>query len=148
MFRMVSWLPTALLAGLLILFAGCGQRYTEKGLEFRDWYVVKPVVTGSGSVAYGAIRNKSGAAVTLTGADFACAASTSLHETIVTGDRVRMTPLPAMEIQDGAKLAFEPGHKHVMLGALKPETAETCEATFLFGATTAKFKMPVKPREK
>lgn len=143
--RMVSVLIFALIAG----FTSCGgQRHTEQGLDFRDWFVVKPVATGTGSVAYGVIRNKSGTPKNLTGADFACAASTALHETIVAGDRVRMMPLPATEIPDGASLAFEPGHKHVMLGVLKPETTETCDATFLFGATAVKFKMPVKPREK
>ncbi len=151
MSRLTLLCPGALAAGFLVLFLGTacrGQKHTEQGLEFRGWFVVKPVVAGAGSVAYGEIRNKSGAAKTLTGADFSCAASTTLHETIVTGDRVSMVPLPATEIPDGALLAFEPGHKHVMLGALKPEAQEFCEAKLVFGATAVSFKVPIKPREK
>lgn len=133
-----------------ILAAGAcgGQKHSEGGLEFRNWYVVKPIVAGSGSVAYGNIRNKSGLVKTLTAADFACAASTALHETRVIGDRASMSPLSPVEIADGATVDFEPGHKHIMLGPIKAEATESCDVSFTLSGAAIRFKIPVKPREK
>lgn len=138
-----------LCALFIVAFILCcgGQKHKEKGLEFRDWFVVKPVAGATGSVAYGRIKNTSAERMILTRAEFDCAGSTALHETIAADGRARMVPLGDIGIEPGATVVFEPGHKHVMLMGLK-ETGENCTASFSLSQTTVRFGVPVKAREK
>lgn len=128
---------------------GCNrQKHSENGLEFRDWIIVKPVVAGAGTVAYGSIRNTSATPRTLQKVELACAESAELHETLTTGDRARMTPLGTPVIAAGETLVFEPGHKHIMVMRSKPDMGEKCDAVFTFDTTAARFAIPVRDREK
>lgn len=127
---------------------GCNrQKHSENGLEFRDWIVVKPVVAGAGTVAYGTIRNTSATARTLQKIELACAESAELHETVTTGDRARMQPLGTPAIAPGETLFFSPGAKHIMVMRTQKEIGEACNAVFTFDKTTARFAIPVRPRE-
>lgn len=145
--RALNMARVSLLLLLLLLVACGGQKHKEKGLEFRDWYVVKPVAGASNSVAYGTIRNTSPERVILARADFSCATDTALHETITSAGRARMLPLGEVGIDPGATVVFEPGHKHVMLTGLK-DTGEQCPTVFSFSLGKIQFSMPLKVREK
>ncbi len=124
------------------------QKHDENGLEFRDWLVVKPIVSGSGTVAYGSIRNTSATPQTLRKAEFACAASAELHETLTDGGRARMVSLGTPAIAPGETLLFEPGRKHIMVMRTAPDIGEKCAAVFTFDAATVRFAVPVREREK
>lgn len=127
---------------------GCSrQKHSENGLEFRDWIIVKPVVAGAGTVAYGTIRNTSATLRTLQKVELACAESAELHETVTTGDRARMLPLGTPGIAAGETLIFAPGAKHIMVMRTQKEIGDTCNAVFTFDTATARFAMPVRPRE-
>ncbi len=129
--------------------AACSrQKHIENGLEFRDWILVKPRIAGSGTVAYGSIRNTSASARLLKDVELACAESAELHETLTDGGRARMAPLGAPTIAAGETLVFEPGHKHIMVMRSKPDIGEKCDAVFTFDTATARFAMPVREREK
>lgn len=141
-------MPRLLKALPLAFMLSCGgQKHVEKGLEFRNWFVVKPVAGATGSVAYGQIKNTSAERMTLAKADFNCAGSTELHETVTADGRARMVPLGEIGLDPGGSVIFEPGHKHIMLMRLK-ETGENCAAVFTFSQTTVQFNVPVKAREK
>lgn len=134
---------------LTTLFAACAkQKHREGNLLLKDWYVVKPVAAGLGSVAYGTITNEGISPQILKQAAFGCAASADLHETIESGGRMRMQALPAITISAGETAVFEPGHKHVMLGQLKFPADEKCEAVLTFESGPVRFPVPVKEREK
>lgn len=136
-----------ILAGALLLGACTQQKHREAGLLFRDWYVVRPVVAGTGSVAYGTITNEGAALQTLQKAVFSCAGGTDLHETLTDGGRARMVPLAAIKLMPGETLVFEPGHKHVMLQKLEMQT-DSCEAIFSFDAVNVKLLIPLRDRQK
>lgn len=136
------------IVGSVALTACSRQKHVENGLEFRDWLVVKPIVAGSGTVAYGSIRNTSASPRTLKKVEFTCAESAELHETLTDGGRARMVPLGTPAVAPRETLLFEPGHKHIMVMHTKPDLAKTCDAVFTFDATTARFAMPVRDREK
>lgn len=147
MFRIRALKTTGFI--FLLSIAACGrQKHIENGLEFRDWLVVKPIVAGSGTVAYGSIRNTSATPQTLRKVDLACAESAELHETQTDGGRARMVPLGTPVIAPGESLLFEPGRKHIMVMRTKPDIGEKCTAVFTFDATTARFAVPVREREK
>lgn len=133
---------------ILTLFGCSRQKHWESNLLFRDWYVVKPVAAGLGSVAYGTITNEGISPQILKQAAFGCAASAELHETIETSGRMRMQALPAITLAPGETVVFEPGHKHVMLGQLKVPGDEKCEATLTFEAVSIRFTVPVRERKK
>jgi copper(I)-binding protein len=134
--------------GLFSLVACGSQKHREAGLLFKDWYVVKPLAAGSGSVAYGTITNESTAPQTLKKADFSCAAAAELHETITDGNRARMVPLPSLTLAAGETAVFEPGHKHAMLEKLTLPADEKCGATFTFETTSVRFSIPIRERKK
>lgn len=136
------------IAGAAALTACSRQKHDENGLEFRDWLVVKPIVAGSGTVAYGSIRNTSATPQTLRKVELACAESAELHETLTDGGRARMVPLGTPAIAAGETLLFEPGRKHIMVMRTAPDIGEKCAAVFTFDATTARFTVPVRDREK
>lgn len=133
---------------VLLLFSCTGQKHREGGLLFKDWFVVRPVVAGGGSVAYGSIKNESGTVQLLKKAEFSCAGVTELHETITTGDRVRMDSLSTVPIEPGAVVHFEPGHKHVMLPKLTLPADGKCSAIFTFESAAVRFLIPVRERTK
>lgn len=124
------------------------QKHVENGLEFRDWLVVRPIVPGGGTVAYGSIRNTSALPRTLSKVEFSCAESSDLHETLTDGGRARMVPLGRPVIGPGETLLFEPGHKHVMVMGTKADLGKTCDAVFTLEAISARFGVPVREREK
>lgn|GEM_PF-2703026 len=132
----------------IFLLLACGrQKHSENGLEFRDWLVVKPVVAGAGTVAYGTIRNTSATPRTLQKVELACAESAELHETVTTGDRARMLSLGTPVIAPGETLVFAPGAKHIMVMRTQKDVGETCNAVFTVDASAARFAIPVRPRE-
>lgn len=136
---------------LLLIFTvtGCSrQKHREGNLLFKDWYVVKPVAAGLGSVAYGTIANEGISPQILRQAAFGCAASADLHETVEAAGRMRMQALPAITLAPGETTVFEPGHKHIMLGQLNIPADEKCEAVFTFESGTARFAVPVRERRK
>lgn len=131
------------------LFLGCSsQKYRERHLLFKNWYVVKPLAAGLGSVAYGTITNEGISPQILKQAAFGCAASADLHETVEAAGRMRMQALPAITLAPGETTVFEPGHKHIMLGQLNIPADEKCEAVFTFESGTARFAVPVRERRK
>lgn len=139
-----------LLLGSCLALTGIGcsrQKHSENGLEFRDWLVVKPVVAGAGTVAYGTIRNTSATPRTLQKVELSCAEIAELHETVTTGDRARMLPLGTPGIAAGETLVFAPGAKHIMVMGTRKEIGETCNAVFTFDTAAARFAIPVRPRE-
>lgn len=133
----------------LLILAACGsQKHREAGLLFKDWYVVKPVVAGAGSVAYGSITNEGAAPQVLKKVEFACAASADLHETLTDASRARMVSLPSVALAAGETVLFEPGHKHVMLQQLTVPAEEKCAVVFGFETAPVKFSVPVRERKK
>lgn len=131
------------------LFFGCNsQKHRERHLLFNDWYVVKPLAAGLGSVAYGTITNEGISPQILKQAAFGCAASADLHETMEVAGRMRMQALPAITLAPGETTVFEPGHKHVMLGLLNVPADEKCEAVLTFESGPVRFLVPVKERKK
>ena len=133
----------------LLIAVGCGfQKHSEAGLVFKNWYVIKPVVAGSGSVAYGTIKNESAAPQILKKVEFGCAAGSELHETITEGSRVRMAPLPPLTIHPGDFSLFEPGHKHVMLQKIEIPGDGKCPAVFTFESAVVRFSVSIRERQK
>ncbi len=132
----------------MVAFSCSRQKHSEDGLEFRDWLIVKPLVAGAGTVAYGTIRNTSPTPRILQKAEVTCASSAELHETMITGDRARMAPLGTPTIAAGETLVFEPGHKHIMVMGTRPDMGDACEVVLTLDAKPMRFKVPVGPREK
>ncbi|HNN01856.1 MAG TPA: copper chaperone PCu(A)C [Turneriella sp.] len=137
-----------LCAGALVIGTlNCsGQKYTEGGLVFRNWYLVKPVAGATGSVGYGKITNTTASPVTLTAANLACAEKTMLHETRELSGRVTMVHLEAVQLKPAETIEFRPGQKHLMVSGIKGDIGERCDAMFEFAAQKIRFPMPVRER--
>lgn len=123
-----------------------GQKHREAGMVFRDWYVVKPLAPGAGSVAYGSIRNEGHGNQVLSKADFSCAKEAALHETLTDGGRARMVDLGQITIAPDESVVFEPGRKHIMLQELTVPPGEKCTVSITLSGNSIRFEIPVRDR--
>lgn len=131
---------------ILLLWACGRQKHSEQGLLFNDWYIVKPMVPGGMTTAYGSIRNNRAEPVTLTGVKLACADKTELHETVESAGRMAMLPLTDVVIAAGETASFSPGKKHLMVSRPALPADEQCEATFMTNRATIRFFIPIRQR--
>lgn len=75
--------------------------------------------------AYFVLENPCRTAAAVTGAASPDFADVSVHETRIEGGVSRMRALPRVELAPGARVAFEPGGRHVMLMAPTRATGAT-----------------------
>ena len=111
--------------------AGCGgepaQPQAEEptgvpGLEVSDARVVLPAVSGNPAAVYFDLAYNGSRTVALRRADVEGAGSTMMHEYIEGADgEMMMQELLPLVLNNGSKVPFEPGGKHLMAMDLSPE---------------------------
>ena len=110
-----------LLAGL----AACTAEPTPK-LSIQDPWV-RPAVMGGNAAVYFTLVNKGNASDALVGASSGAVETMGIHETRMELDeytylqRLRMVPVPRIEVPAGGRTELEPGGFHVMLVELKQD---------------------------
>ena len=104
-------LPTLLVSGLL-LAGGCSPAPDV----LIDNARVRALIPGQDkTVAYMDVHNRTGSAVTLTGARADTVRAMEIHTTRMDDGVMRMRRLKTVEIPAGETLRFEPGGRHLML---------------------------------
>ncbi|MBV7432082.1 copper chaperone PCu(A)C [Dermabacteraceae bacterium P13101] len=150
---------TLLVGGALLALAGCGkseEKATKKSehgtsavkLEAKDVWA-KAAEKGSMTAAFGHLHNHTDSPLMLTGATFAGAKKTELHETVKGGDGAMQMRQKegGFEIPAGGSLTLEPGGNHIMLMGLTEDlkAGEEIEVTLEFaGGASEKLSFPVR----
>lgn len=112
----MRWWAAMAVAGAL---AGCDQPTGNPNIEVEDAWVRLPAVPGRPAAAYFHIRTDVGA-TTLVRVESPQAARAEMHESMVGGGMMTMTPLATVPIPADSGLTFEPGGRHVMLYDVAP----------------------------
>lgn len=96
-----------------------GHGYTVGALTIGHPWARATVGTSRPGGAYLTVTNKGAEADRLIGAECAIAERVELHRSGMEGGMMRMTPVEAIEVPAGGKVALEPGGYHLMLLGLK-----------------------------
>jgi copper(I)-binding protein len=120
-----GWLVALLSVGVSSMAAA------ELGLE-QLWVRAMPP-TQSMTAAYGQLSNQGDTPLTITGASSSVAADTTLHESVQTGDRMRMVPVTDLTLAPGEVVEFKPAGLHLMLTGINamPATGSEVEICLL-----------------
>lgn len=115
------------LAGPLALSA-CNPADTamptaKKGLTIEDAHLVLPAVSGGDGAAYFKVNNGTDGDVKIVTIDVQGANMAMMHETLETGGHSTMQMLGSLTVPAHGSVAFEPGHKHVMVSGISKEIA-------------------------
>lgn len=131
----------------LLLIAGCSpKQHSENGLQFSEWYIVKPAVDNGMTTAYGRLTNTQSETTTLNAVSLDCAEKAELHETIESKGRLSMLGLESVTIPAGATITFQPGSKHLMISGFKSPASGKCRATFTVAGRPISFAIAVRDR--
>lgn len=84
-------------------------------LSVTDVTVTRPLPGTAMSAGYFAIENRGGSAIVITSVDSPQYARVEMHETVIENDVSRMRSVDALRLEDGERVQFEPGGKHLML---------------------------------
>ena len=89
-------------AGWLVIFLSVGvSPMAAAELELEQLWVRAMPPTQSMTAAYGQLSNQGNTPLTITGASSSVAADTTLHESVQTGDRMRMVPVTDLTLAPG-----------------------------------------------
>lgn len=134
MIRLQRLLPV-LAAPLLAI--GCKPADTamptaKQGIVIEDAHLVLPAVSGGDAGAYFKVANGTDHDVKIVTIDVQGANMAMMHETLETGGHSTMQMLGSVTVPAHGTVAFEPGHKHVMVSGLsKDVTANTMSRLML-----------------
>jgi len=112
----------AALAAVIVVASAATVRahdYTAGALTIGHPWARATVGTSRPGGAYLTVTNKGAEADRLTGAESPVAGRVELHRSGMADGMMRMTPVEAIEVPAGGKVALEPGGYHLMLMGLK-----------------------------
>ena len=136
-----DWSPARAGAGA----AGTGGETSASGVQVLDAVIPRPP-TATNTALYATLRNSGLEADTLLEIATSAAEQASLHQMVMEGGIMRMTPLPAgLLLPPGATVRLEPGSYHGMLEGLTAplEAGGTVLVTFRFALAGA-LEVPVR----
>ena len=96
-------------------------------LELEQLWVRAMPPTQSMTAAYGQLSNQGDTPLTITGASSSLAAGTTLHESVQTGDRIKMVPVAEVTLAPGEVLELKPAGLHLMLTGINAMPAAGSE---------------------
>ncbi len=110
MFSRLSALSATLV--IAVLTSACAP---VEPLELEEPRIREPTPGRTTTAAYFTLRNNSGAAVTLVGAESSSASSIEMHTIVERDGRVGMRRVPDVTVDPGASVHFAPGGLHLMV---------------------------------
>ena len=136
------------LAGLIV--SACqfsAQMAQAPAFTIAAAWIREPVPGQAQAAAYGVIENPGAADLQIVAAASGAAGVVEIHETVRTGDRMRMAPVKSVTVPAHGKLELKPGGLHLMLFQLK-RTLKDGDATSLTltaaSGAAVKVILPVK----
>ena len=105
---------------LAVVVAACGGSSGGSGLILSDAWVRNPAIADQPGAAYLVIQNN-GAADKLLSVTSDIVQTIELHESMMSGNMMQMSPLPNIEVPANGKVELKPGGFHLMLiGLTRP----------------------------
>lgn len=101
--------------GLALFFAAVGTVHAEGRLAVHDAWIRAMPPGATMAAGYATLSNDGDAPVTILTAQSDAFRSTTLHETIVSGDVSKMRETHRLVVAPGATVKLEPGGRHLML---------------------------------
>ena len=102
---------------LAVVMAACGGSSGGSGLTVSDAWVNLPAIADQPGAAYLVIQND-GAADKLLSVTSDVAQTIELHESMMSGNMMSMSPVPNIEVPANGKAELKPGGFHMMLMGL------------------------------
>jgi copper(I)-binding protein len=152
---MTTKLPPVLRALVLLALLGCGREAEGPALTVENaWARPRTVemgeegpLPGTNSAVYLEIRNRGPGPDRLLGGETDAAARVELHESVLTGDVVRMRRVEGVDLPPGERVALAPGGLHFMLLDLRRSLVpgDTLSFTLVFqAAPPTSIRVPVR----
>ena len=105
---------------LAVVVAACGGSSGGSGLILSDAWVRNPAIADQPGAAYLVIQNN-GAADKLLSVTSDIVQTIELHESMMSGNMMQMSPVPNIEVPANGKVELKPGGFHLMLiGLTRP----------------------------
>jgi periplasmic copper chaperone A len=119
---------------LAVVVTACGGSSSNTGgITVTDAWVRNPAIADQPGAAYLVMQN-SGAADKLLSVESDVAQTIELHESMMSGGMMQMSPVPNIEVPANSKVELKPGNFHMMLiGLTRPlKTGDKVQLTLNF----------------
>ncbi len=84
-------------------------------IEVLHAWIREPPPVAQVAAGYFTMKNKGGTQASIERVESSCCASVAMHQTQVSGDRIRMSPMDKLVVPAHATTSFNPGGAHLML---------------------------------
>lgn len=116
-------LVPAIVVALLPVVMGSLLRAQTTPVVAHEAWMREPMPNRAESAIFVVLENTSAQPRSLVSAATSIAERTELHNMVMDGSMMKMTPVPAIELKAGAKTELRPGSYHIMLFGLKERPA-------------------------
>lgn len=111
------------LGALMVGIASSPAGAQSAGLTARDAWMREPLPSRDATAVFVVIENSSTEKRAIVSATTVGAEKVELHNMVMTGGMMRMTPVPAIEIPARGRTELKPGSFHIMVFGLKDRPA-------------------------